>query len=178
MLVDLERNDLGRVCDYKSVRVDEMMTVEKYSHVMHIVSNVTGKLRKDMDQFDLFKAVFPGGTITGCPKIRSMEIIEELEPVKRGPYTGTIGYFGFNGNMDMSITIRTIVMKSQLPMTNNQINPNYQIPNHKHKAYIQVGAGIVIDSIPEFEYYETINKGKALFEAIRIAEGAKDVSLV
>ena len=159
MLVDLERNDLGRVCDYNSIRVDEMMTVEKYSHVMHIVSNVTGKLRKDSDQFDLFKAVFPGGTITGCPKIRSMEIIEELEPVKRGPYTGAIGYFGFNGNMDMSITIRTIVAK-------------------ENKAYMQVGAGIVIDSIPEFEYHETVNKGKALFEAIRIAEGAKSVSLV
>jgi anthranilate synthase component I len=159
MLVDLERNDLGRVCDYNSIKVDEMMTVEKYSHVMHIVSNVTGKLRKDSDQFDLFKAVFPGGTITGCPKIRSMEIIEELEPVKRGPYTGAIGYFGFNGNMDMSIAIRTIVARG-------------------NKAYMQVGAGIVIDSIPEFEYHETINKGKALFEAIRIAEGAKSVNLV
>jgi anthranilate synthase component 1/para-aminobenzoate synthetase component 1 len=159
MLVDLERNDLGRVCDYNSVKVDEMMTVEKYSHVMHIVSNVTGKLRNDRDQFDLFKAVFPGGTITGCPKIRSMEIIEELEPIKRGPYTGCIGYFGINGNMDMSITIRTIVMK-------------------QNKAYMQVGAGIVIDSVPDLEYHETVNKGKALFEALRIAEGAKDVCLV
>jgi anthranilate/para-aminobenzoate synthase component I len=159
MLVDLERNDIGRVCDYNSVKVDEMMTVEKYSHVMHIVSNVTGRLRAGSDQFELFKAVFPGGTITGCPKIRSMEIIDELEPVKRGPYTGAIGYFGFNGNMDMSITIRTIVAK-------------------RKKAYMQVGAGIVIDSIPEFEYHETINKGKALFEAIRIAEGAKNVRLV
>ncbi|MFH1710574.1 MAG: anthranilate synthase component I family protein [bacterium] len=177
MLVDLERNDLGRVCDYNSVKVDEMMTVEKYSHVMHIVSNVTGKLRKDSDQFDLLKAVFPGGTITGCPKIRSMEIIEELEPVKRGPYTGTIGYFGFNGNMDMSITIRTIVMKSKIQISKSKENPKSQSQN-KYKAYMQVGAGIVIDSVPEFEYHETVNKGKALFEAIRIAEGAKNVSLV
>ncbi|MFC1767087.1 anthranilate synthase component I [Candidatus Margulisiibacteriota bacterium] len=153
MLVDLERNDIGRVCEYGSVHADELMVVEKYSHVMHIVSNVKGKIRKDKDQFDLFKACFPGGTITGCPKIRSMEIIEELEPVKRGPYTGTIGYFGFNGNMDMSITIRTIVLKDK-------------------KAYVQVGAGIVFDSQPEFEYYETLHKAQAMLKAIEIAEGS------
>ncbi len=147
MLVDLERNDLGKVCEYGTVEVDEKMIVEKYSHVMHIVSNVKGKLKKDKDQFDLFKAMFPGGTITGTPKIRSMEIIEELEPIKRGPYTGCIGYFGFNGNMDMSITIRTIVCK-------------------ENKAYIQVGAGIVADSDPEKEYFETLHKAEAMLQAI------------
>jgi len=146
MLVDLERNDLGKVCEYGSVKVDEMMTVERYSHVIHIVSNVKGKLRKDKNQFDLIKAMFPGGTITGCPKIRSMEIIEELEPVKRGPYTGCIGYI-LKDKMDLSITIRTMVVK-------------------KDMAYIQVGAGIVADSIPEREYFETLHKAQAMFEAI------------
>jgi para-aminobenzoate synthetase component 1 len=146
MLVDLERNDLGKVCEYGSVKVDEMMSIEKYSHVIHIVSNVRGKLRNDRDQFDLIKAMFPGGTITGCPKIRSMEIIEELEPVKRGPYTGCIGYI-MKDKMDLSITIRTIVVKNDT-------------------AYIQVGAGIVADSIPEREYFETLHKAQAMFEAI------------
>jgi anthranilate synthase component 1/para-aminobenzoate synthetase component 1 len=145
MLVDLERNDLGKVCEYGSVHVDEMMTIEKYSHVIHIVSNVKGKLRKDKNQFDLIRAMFPGGTITGCPKIRSMEIIEELEPVKRGPYTGCIGYIMPN-KMDLSITIRTIVVK-------------------KETAYIQAGAGIVADSIPEREYFETLHKAQAMLEA-------------
>ena len=146
MLVDLERNDLGRVCEYGSVHVDESMVIEKYSHVIHIVSNVKGKLRKDKVRFDLIRAMFPGGTITGCPKIRSMEIIEELEPVKRGPYTGCIGYI-MKDKMDLSITIRTIVVK-------------------KDTAYIQVGAGIVADSIPEKEYFETLHKAQAMFEAI------------
>jgi anthranilate/para-aminobenzoate synthase component I len=146
MLVDLERNDLGKVCDYNSVKVDEMMTVEKYSHVIHIVSNVCGRLRKDKNKFDLIKAMFPGGTITGCPKIRSMEIIEELEPVKRGPYTGSIGYI-MPDKMDLNIAIRTIVVK-------------------ENTAYIQVGAGIVADSIPEREYYETLHKAAAMFEAL------------
>lgn len=162
MLVDLERNDIGRVCEYGSVKVDELMTVEKYSHVMHIVSNVVGKIRKDKDQFDLFKACFPGGTITGCPKIRSMEIIEELEPVKRGPYTGTIGYFGFNGNMDMSIAIRTIILRSEMRDERSET---------KYKAYIQAGAGIVFDSVPEFEYHETMHKAEAMLRAIELAEG-------
>jgi len=146
MLVDLERNDLGKVCEYGSVYVDEMMTVEKYSHVIHIVSNVSGKLRKDKDKFDLIRATFPGGTITGCPKIRAMEIIEELEPVKRGPYTGCIGYI-MPDKIDLSITIRTLVIKND-------------------KAYIQVGAGIVADSIPEKEYFETLHKAQAMLEAL------------
>ncbi len=146
MLVDLERNDLGRVCEYGSVHVDEKMIIEKYSHVIHIVSNVIGKLRKDKNQFDLIKAMFPGGTITGCPKIRSMEIIEELEPVKRGIYTGSIGYI-MKDKIDLNIAIRTIILK-------------------ENKAYIQVGAGIVADSIPEREYYETIYKACAMLEAI------------
>ncbi len=146
MLVDLERNDLGRVCEYGSVHVDESMIIEKYSHVIHIVSNVKGKLREDKDKFDLIKAMFPGGTITGCPKIRSMEIIEDLEPVKRGPYTGCIGYI-MPDKMDLSITIRTIVVKNDT-------------------AYVQVGAGIVADSIPEKEYFETLHKAQAMLEAL------------
>ncbi|MBU0687349.1 MAG: anthranilate synthase component I family protein [Candidatus Margulisbacteria bacterium] len=147
MLVDLERNDLGRVCEYGSVKVNEQMIIEKYSHVIHIVSNVIGKLSKDKDQFDLIQAMFPGGTITGCPKIRSMEIIEELEPVKRGIYTGSIGYILPDGTMDFNIIIRTILMKDK-------------------KAYIQVGAGIVADSDPEKEYYETLHKAGAMVEAL------------
>src|SRR3989338_2631136 len=147
MLVDLERNDLGRVCQPNSVHVSELMTIEKYSHVIHIVSNVKGKLRPECDRFDLLKAVFPGGTITGCPKIRSMEIIEELEPFKRHLYTGSIGYLAYDGDMDLNIVIRTIILKGK-------------------KGYIQVGAGIVYDSDPEAEYWETIHKGKAMVEAL------------
>ncbi len=147
MLVDLERNDLGRVCQYGSVQVNELMVLEKYSHVIHIVSNVEGKLHGNKDQFDLIRALFPGGTITGCPKVRCMEIIEELEPVRRGPYTGSIGYFGFNGNMDMNIIIRTYVVKD-------------------NRVFMQVGAGIVIDSKPAREYFETLSKADALLAAV------------
>jgi anthranilate synthase component 1 len=150
MLVDLGRNDLGRVCDYGSVRVTEEMVIERYSHVMHIVSNVVGKLRKDKDAVDLLSATFPAGTVTGAPKVRAMEIIDELENVKRGPYAGCVGYFGFSGEMDTGITIRTIVFKGK-------------------KAYIQVGAGIVADSVPAEEYKETINKAKAMLRAIELA---------
>ena len=146
MLVDLERNDLGKVCEYGSVHVDESMVCEKYSHVIHIVSNVKGKLRSDKDKFDLIRAMFPGGTITGCPKIRSMEIIEELEPVKRGPYTGSVGYIMPN-KMDLNIVIRTILVKNKT-------------------AYVQAGAGIVADSVPEKEYQETLHKAQAMFEAL------------
>ena len=152
MLVDLERNDIGRVCEYRTVRVDELMTTEKYSHVFHIVSNVRGKLYKGFDRFDLIKACFPGGTITGCPKIRCMEIIDELEPTARGIYTGSIGYLSFNGDMDLNIVIRTFVIKDG-------------------KAYIQVGAGIVYDSEPEKEYYETLYKAEALIKAIEKLQG-------
>jgi anthranilate synthase component 1 len=151
MLVDLGRNDLGRVSDTGSVNVTELMTVERYSHVMHLVSNVDGRLRKGLDAFDVLRASFPAGTVTGAPKIRAMEIIEELEPARRGPYAGSIGYFDFSGNMDMCITIRTIIFRNG-------------------KATIQAGAGIVADSNPEFEYNETVNKAKGMFKAIEMAE--------
>jgi anthranilate synthase component 1 len=155
MLVDLGRNDLGRVAVTGSVKVTELMTVERYSHVMHLVSNVTGKLEKGLDAFDVLRASFPAGTVTGAPKIRAMEIIEELEPAKRGPYAGCVGYFDFSGNMDMCITIRTIIFKNK-------------------KAYIQAGAGIVADSDPEKEYMETVNKAKGMFKAIEMAENNLD----
>ena len=151
MLVDLGRNDVGRVCDYKSVKVDEMMVIEKYSHVMHIVSNVIGRLRRGKDQFDVLRACFPAGTVAGAPKVRAMEIIEELEPTRRGPYAGAVGYFSFSGNLDSAITIRTIVIKGDT-------------------AYIQAGAGIVAYSKPQKEYEETRNKAKALLKAIELAE--------
>jgi len=154
MLVDLERNDLGRVCQWGTVEVSELMVIEKYSHVIHIVSNVRGKLRQNKDQFDLIQAMFPGGTITGCPKVRCMEIIEELEPVRRGPYTGSLGYFGFNGNMDMNILIRTIILKEGI-------------------AHIQVGAGIVADSQPTREYYETLSKAEAMLKALEAQSPTK-----
>lgn len=151
MLVDLHRNDIGRVCEYGSVHVDQLMVTEKYSHVIHIVSNVVGKLRPERDGFDLIRATFPAGTLSGAPKIRAMEIIEELEPVKRGPYGGVIGYFSFSGDIDTAITLRTIVMKDG-------------------KAYIQAGGGIVADSDPAAEYQETVNKAGALMRAIEVAE--------
>jgi anthranilate synthase component 1 len=151
MLVDLGRNDLGRVCEYGSVEVDELMAVERYSHVMHLVSNVRGRMRGDLDQFDVLRACFPAGTVTGAPKVRAMEIIEELEPTRRGPYAGAIGYFSFTGNMDTAITIRTIVISDG-------------------KAHVQAGAGIVADSVPEREYQETMNKAGALLRAIEMAE--------
>ncbi len=147
MLVDLERNDLGRVCEYGSIAVDELMTLENYSHVKHIVSNVRGILRKNLGAVDILKAVFPGGTITGTPKVRCMEILDALEPVARGPYTGSMGYIGFNGNMDWNILIRSLVVKAP-------------------RAYLQVGAGIVADSIAEKEYEETLYKAEAILSAL------------
>ncbi len=150
MLVDLGRNDLGRVCRYGSVQVSQFMEVEGYSHVMHIVSEVQGKLREGLDAFDALAACFPAGTVSGAPKVRAMEIINELEPTRRGPYAGAVGYFGFSGNMDTCITIRTVVMKGQ-------------------KAYVQAGAGIVADSVPELEYEETMNKARALLAALDMA---------
>jgi anthranilate synthase component 1 len=150
MLVDLGRNDLGRVCDYGSVHLDEVMTIERYSHVMHIVSDVRGELGAGRDAFDLLRATFPAGTVSGAPKVRAMEIIEELERTRRGLYAGVIGYVGFEGNMDSCIAIRTIVM-------------------HGDTAYIQTGAGIVADSDPAREYQETLNKARALAEAVRAA---------
>ncbi|MBU1043234.1 MAG: anthranilate synthase component I [Candidatus Omnitrophica bacterium] len=151
MLVDLGRNDLGRVCKYGSVSVKEFMAIEKYSHVMHIVSDVQGRLLKNKDDFDLLSATFPAGTVSGAPKIRAMEIIDQLENVRRGPYAGCIGYFSFSGNLDTCITIRTIVLKNNI-------------------AYVQAGAGIVADSIPEKEYQETVNKAQALIKSIEIAQ--------
>lgn len=148
MLVDLARNDLGRVCEYGSVHVEEFMTVEQYSHVAHLVSDVCGTLRPKSTAQDLIKAVFPGGTITGVPKIRCMEIIEELEPVRRGPYTGSIGYLSWTGDMDLNIIIRTLLLSQD-------------------RAYLQVGAGIVADSQPQLEYEETLQKAQALFQALQ-----------
>lgn len=156
MLVDLERNDLGRVCRYGSVKVDELIVVESYSHVHHIVSNICGLISDGIDQIDVLKAVFPGGTITGCPKIRCMQIIDELEPVRRNVYTGSMGWIGYNGNMDLNIIIRTIL----------------KIGN---KLYLQVGAGIVADSVPEREYNETLYKAGALMEAVN---GRGDASAI
>ena len=147
MLVDLGRNDVGRVAAPGSVQVPRLMEVERYSHVMHIVSAVEGELRKGLDSFDVFMAAFPAGTVTGAPKIRAMEIISELEPSARGPYAGAVGYFGFNGNMDFCITIRTITME-------------------RNRISIQVGAGIVADSSPQAEYEETMRKAAAMFRAI------------
>ncbi len=151
MLVDLARNDLGRVCEYGTVRVPELMVIEKYSHVSHIVSEVQGKLNSNEDAFSLLRASFPAGTVSGAPKIRAMEIIAELEKTKRGPYAGSVGYFDFAGNMDTCITIRTMVMKDDT-------------------VYLQGGAGIVADSDPYNEYEETMNKTRALERAIAIAE--------
>ncbi|MFY0761103.1 anthranilate synthase component I [Metabacillus dongyingensis] len=151
MLVDLERNDLGRVCKYGTVEVNEFMVIEKYSHVMHIVSNVQGTLAGGKDYIDVFKGVFPGGTITGAPKIRTMEIIEELEPSRRGIYTGSIGWIGYNGDMELNIVIRTLLAKD----------------GH---AYIQSGAGIVIDSNPKHEYKESLKKAQALLRAKELSE--------
>lgn len=147
MLVDLGRNDLGRVCEIGKVRVDEFMTVERYSHVMHLVSEVKGILKKGCDVYDVLRATFPAGTVTGSPKIRAMEIIDELENLRRGPYAGCVGYFSFSKNLDTCITIRTILIKNNI-------------------AYIQAGAGIVADSVPEKEYFESVNKAKALIEAV------------
>ncbi len=152
MLVDLARNDLGRIAEIGSVVVDEFMTIERYSHVMHIVSNVIAKLAPDKDAFDVIKATFPAGTLSGAPKVRAMEIIEETEPNRRGAYGGAVGYFSYSGNSDTCITIRTFVIKN-------------------NKIYIQAGAGIVADSDPENEYLETVNKVKALVKAVELAKG-------
>lgn len=149
MLIDLERNDLGRVSAYGTVSVDELMITEDYSHVIHIVSNITGELAYEKDCFDAVRATFPGGTITGVPKVRCMEIIDELESLRRGPYTGAIGYIGFSGNTDFNIIIRTFVIKNET-------------------AYVQAGAGIVADSDPEREYGETLKKAEALIKTLEM----------
>jgi len=151
MLVDLGRNDVGRVCKYGTVKLDDVMVIEKYSHVMHIVSNVSGELRDDMTALDALKACIPAGTLSGAPKVRAMEIIDELEPTKRGPYGGAVGYFDFSGNMDTCIAIRTLILDGQT-------------------AYVQAGGGVVADSVPEREYQETLNKAMAMLRAIQVAE--------
>ncbi|MEW4372799.1 anthranilate synthase component I family protein [Paenibacillus sp. JQZ6Y-1] len=151
MLVDLQRNDLGRIARYGTVRVPELMTIERYSHVMHLVSGVTAELADDKDVYDVIAATFPGGTITGAPKIRTMEIIEELEQTRRGAYTGSMGWIDYNGNMELNIIIRTLTVQDQI-------------------AYMQAGAGIVIDSVPYREYRECFNKSRALARAVMLSE--------
>ncbi len=151
MLIDLGRNDVGRVAEIGSVKITEKMAVERYSHVMHIVSNVTGKLKPGLNAMDVLRATFPAGTLSGAPKIRAMEIIDELEPVKRGVYGGAVGYIGWNGNMDTAIAIRTAVIKDG-------------------KLHIQAGAGVVSDSVAKNEWDETMNKGRAIFRAVAMAE--------
>ncbi|MBX3415735.1 MAG: anthranilate synthase component I [Pirellulales bacterium] len=151
MLVDLGRNDVGRVARYGSVELTDVMTIERYSHVMHISSNVDGKLAEGLNAFDALRACLPAGTVSGAPKVRAMEIIDELEPHRRGPYAGAVGYFDFRGNMDTCIALRTIVVQGQ-------------------KAYVQAGAGIVADSVPAEEYQETLNKARGSLKAIEITE--------
>jgi len=151
MLVDLGRNDIGRVCKYKSVDVTELMVIERYSHVMHIVSNIEGELDPQYNPYDLLRAVFPAGTVSGAPKVRAMQIIDELEPTRRGPYGGAVGYFGFSGDLDTGIILRTILFKG-------------------NRAYVQSGAGVVYDSKPEYEYTECLNKARGLIKAIEMAE--------
>ncbi len=151
MLVDLARNDLGRVCDYGTVQVRDLMIIERYSHVMHIVSQVEGHLAHDKTPYDLMRATFPAGTLSGAPKIRAMQLISQLEQTTRGPYGGCVGYFSFNGNLDCCITIRTALLKDG-------------------KAYVQAGGGWVNDSVPETEFQETVNKSKAMLKAVALAE--------
>jgi anthranilate synthase component I len=150
MLVDLARNDIGRVCEFGTVKVDELMTVKRFSHVQHIVSHVTGRLKKFCDSYDALRAVFPAGTVSGAPKVRAMEVIDELEPDLRGPYAGALGYFSFNGSCDFAITIRSLFVDGS-------------------KAYVQSGAGIVMDSAPEKEWEETEHKASAIISALRKA---------
>jgi len=154
MLVDLARNDVGRVCEYDSVKVTDFMSIERYSHVMHIVSHVEGKLREGLSAYDVMKATFPAGTVSGSPKVRAMQIIAELEPTCRGLYAGAVGYFGFSGNLDSCITIRTVLLK----------NGN---------AYVQAGGGLVADSTPLGEYQESVNKAKACIKAVALAQSFK-----
>ena len=159
MLVDLARNDVGRISKYGSVHVPEFMKVHQYSHVQHIVSRVVGQLKDDLQSYDALRAVFPAGTVSGAPKVRAMEIIDELEPVRRGPYAGAVGYFSYNGNADFAITIRTLFAD-------------------KNQAYIQAGGGVVADSVPEQEWFETEHKAKALMQALEMAGGAKPVKVL
>jgi anthranilate synthase component 1 len=151
MLVDLGRNDVGRVAKFGSVELQDVLNVERYSHVMHLCSSVTGRLLDGKTAFDALRSCLPAGTLSGAPKVRAMEIIDELEPHRRGPYGGAVGYFDFSGNMDTCIALRTLVLKGQT-------------------AYLQAGAGIVADSVPSAEYEETLNKATGLLRAIELAE--------
>ncbi len=151
MLIDLGRNDAGRVAETGSVELTDKMIIERYSHVMHIVSNVQARLKPELSAMDVLRATFPAGTVSGAPKIRAMEIIDELEPVKRGIYSGAVGYLSWSGNMDTAIAIRTAVIKDE-------------------QLYIQAGAGIVYDSVPENEWAETMNKARAIFRAVAVAQ--------
>jgi len=175
MLVDLERNDLGRVCEWGSVVVDELLTIERYSHVMHLVSNIQGTLKSDRTTIDLIRATFPGGTITGCPKIRCMEIIEELEPVRRSLFYGSCGYLDWRGNLDLNILIRTLLLapineggeagragRAGEEITSSSPQPPLNI------VWGQVGAGIVADSDPEREWYESLHKAQAQLTALKM----------
>jgi anthranilate synthase component 1 len=150
MLVDLARNDLGRICEFGSVAVDDLMVVERYSHVQHIVSGVSGRLRDGVGPVDVLRATFPHGTVTGAPKVRAMEIIDELEPVARGPYAGAVGYLDFSGTIDTAIALRTLVAAGD-------------------KAWVQAGAGVVADSRPDAEYRECLNKAAAVLAAVEEA---------
>ena len=154
MLIDLGRNDVGRVAQTGSVKVTEKMIIERYSNVMHIVSNVTGHLREELNSMDALRAILPAGTLSGAPKVRAMEIIDQLEPIKRGVYGGAVGYWAWNGNMDTAIAIRTAVIKDG-------------------QLHVQAGAGIVADSQPELEWEETLNKRRAMFKAVALAEKSK-----
>jgi para-aminobenzoate synthetase component 1 len=156
MIVDLERNDLGRVCRYGSVKVTELAILETYPTVFHLTSTVEGRLRADADCVDLLRATFPGGSITGAPKIRAMEIIEELEPTRRSIYTGSVGYLGFDGSVDLNIAIRTFLVKG-------------------NRVYFQVGGAVVYDSVPADEYEETLDKARALFAALNAAAPDTDL---
>ena len=151
MLVDLARNDVGRVAEIGSVAISDLLTVERYSHVMHLSSTVTGKLRPELTAFDALRAALPAGTLSGAPKVRAMEVIDELEPLRRGPYGGAVGYIDFGGNMDTCIALRTMVIQGTT-------------------AYVQAGAGIVADSVPAEEYQESVNKAASLMRALAAAE--------
>jgi anthranilate synthase component 1 len=151
MLVDLARNDVGRICEFGSIKVSDFMTIERYSHVMHIVSNIEGELKAGRDADDVMRATFPAGTVSGAPKVRAMQLINQFEKGKRGVYSGAIGYFGFDGNLDSCIALRTIVLKDGI-------------------AFAQAGCGVVADSVPESEHQECVNKAMALFRAIERAQ--------
>jgi anthranilate synthase component 1 len=153
MLLDLARNDLGRIAEFGSVRVTEQMGIERYSHVMHIVSHVVARLRTDQDAYDVLRATFPAGTVSGAPKVRAMQLISDLEKRKRGCYAGAVGYFGFDGNLDSCIALRSVVLKNG-------------------RAYVQTGAGIVADSVPAAEYDETENKAAAMMQALSMARAS------